>query len=78
MENANNENGATDPPQELPNQPITRPRRGFLSGQETIATNGIYAHRYPRMDEGQNFEIYQYKNDKNQVNSQAVGIWNFK
>ena len=61
MENANNENGPTDPPQEPPIQPITRPRRGFLSGQETIATNGIYAHRYPRMDEGQNFKIHALK-----------------
>ena len=72
MENANNENGPIDPPQEPPIQPITRPRRGFLSGQETIATNGIYAHRYPRMDEGQNFENYQYKNDKNQVTEEVI------
>ena len=65
MENANSENGLTDPLQEPPIQLITRPRRGFLSGQETIATNGIYAHRYPRMDEGQNFKIHRPKKDKN-------------
>ena len=67
MENAKNENGPTDPPQEPPIQPITRPRRGFLSGQETIATNEIYAHRYSRMDEGQNFEISKLRMTKTKL-----------
>ena len=49
MENANSDNPGSN---ESPLPPITRPRRGFLLGNETVATSGIYAHRYPRMDEG--------------------------
>ena len=33
-------------------RPIIQPRRLESSSANTVNSNGIYAHRYPRMDEG--------------------------